>query len=92
MKCWQSGFTVKLSIFPHYDTDEWQDFLIVDPSDKILNAGRIDFILRPVLEEDGLDGLEEVVFVDGDLDFIVGGKVGCQFGQILSATERVSVS
>ena len=48
---------------------------IVDPSDKILDAGWIDFILRPVFEQKSLDRPEEVVIGDGGLDFIVGGEV-----------------
>ena len=66
--------------------EEWKSS-IVDPSDNILNAGRIDFILGPVLEQEGLDRLEEGAVVDGELDIIVGGKGGGQGGKIITRTE-----
>ena len=48
---------------------------LVELYDKILNAGRIYFILRPVIEQKSLDRLEEVVVGDGGLDIIVGGEI-----------------
>ena len=48
---------------------------VVELRDKILNAGWIYFILRPVIEQKSLDRLEEVVVVDGGLDIVVGGEV-----------------
>ena len=59
---------------------------IVDTSNKILNAGRIDFILRPVFEQESLDRLEEGVAGDGGLDIVVGWEVCHQSGQV--ATEQ----
>ena len=61
--------------------EDWKS-RIVDPPDKILNAGGIDFILRPVLEQKGFDRLEEVVVGDGGLDIIVGREVRGQGGQV----------
>ena len=50
---------------------------LVELYDKILNAGRIYFILRPVIEQKSLDRLEEpgVSVVDGGLDIIIGGEI-----------------
>ena len=63
--------------------EDWKSS-IVDPSDDILNAGRIDFILRPFLEQEGLDRLEEGDVVDDVLDIIVGGEGGRQDGQVIT--------
>ena len=45
--------------------------------------------MRPVFEQESFDRLEEVVVDDDGLEFIVGGEVGGQCGQILTETERV---
>ena len=68
--------------------EEWKSS-IVDPSDDILNAGRIDFILRPVIEQEGLDRLEEGDVVDDVLDIIVGGDGGRQDGKVIARTGPV---
>ena len=70
------------------DSVEERKSCIVDPSDNILNAGRIDCILGPVLEQEGPDRLEEGVVGDGGLDSIVGGKGGGQGGKIITRTVR----
>ena len=48
---------------------------IIESSDKILNAGWIDFILRPGLEQKSFDRLEEVVVGNDRLHSIVGWEV-----------------
>ena len=59
---------------PKDSIEDWKTS-VVHPSDKILNAGCVDFILRPVIEQEGLDRLEEVVVDDDGLDIIIGGEV-----------------
>ena len=79
------SFTRSLVIIARVVPKDWvEDWAtsIVDRSDKILNAGWIDFILRPVLEQKGFDRLEEVVVGDGGLDIIVGREVWGQGGQV----------
>ena len=57
------------------DSTNYGQLSIIEPSDKILNAGWIYFILRPVIEQKGLDRLEEVVVEESGLDVIVGGEI-----------------
>ena len=64
------------------DSTNYGQLSIIEPSDKILNAGWIYFILRPVFEQKGLDRLEEVIVDDDGLDIIVGGDVRRQDEQI----------
>ena len=59
---------------PKDNIEDWKT-TVVHPSDISLNAGWIDFILRPVIEQEGLDRLEEVVVDDDGLDIIIGGEV-----------------
>ena len=59
---------------PKDSIEDWKT-TVVHPSVISLNAGWIYFILRPVIEQEGLDRLEEVVVGDGGLDIVVGGEV-----------------
>ena len=65
------------------DCSEYGHSCLVDPSDKILNAGWIYFVLRPVFEQEVLDRLEGGIkrtVDDGGLDILVGGDVCHQSG------------
>ena len=61
-------------IFPNDSIDVCKT-TIIESSDKILNAGWIDFILRPGLEQKSFDRLEEVVVGNDRLHSIVGWEV-----------------
>ena len=71
---------------PKDSIKDWETS-VVDPSDKILNAGWVYFILRPVFEQKSLDMLEEDVVDDGGLDIVVGCEVWGQSCQV--TTEQV---
>ena len=61
-------------IFPK-DSIDVCETSIIESSDKILNAGWIDFILRPGLKQKSFDRLEEVVVGNDRLHNIVGWEV-----------------
>ena len=80
-------------IFPNDSIDVCKT-TIIESSDKILNAGWIDFILRPVFEQEVLDRLEGGIkrtVDDGGLDILVGGDVCHQSVQVTTEQEKLNV-